>query len=111
MTSKAGVYPVECGVQAICKKNQDTVSRPVLGYTNRGQGERMERAAIIVAVLGMCAWSVGQSNDKPASQTAPAGQAAGQAAAAPQGKRPPQAKTQPEFDAYKAAVALTDATA
>src|SRR5207302_2874504 len=29
----------------------------------------------------------------------------------PQGKRPPQAKTQPEFDAYKAASALTDPAA
>jgi tetratricopeptide (TPR) repeat protein len=72
----------------------------------------------VVAVLGMCAWSLGQSSDKPATQT-PAGQtpatgqtAAGQAAAAaPQGKRPPQAKTQPEFQAYKDAVALTDAAA
>jgi tetratricopeptide (TPR) repeat protein len=78
----------------------------------------MKRAAIVVAVLGMCAWSLGQSSDKPATQT-PAGQtpatgqtAAGQAAAAaPQGKRPPQAKTQPEFQAYKDAVALTDAAA
>ena len=30
---------------------------------------------------------------------------------APQGKRPPQAKTQPEYEAYKTAVALTDAAA
>jgi tetratricopeptide (TPR) repeat protein len=44
--------------------------------------------------------------NKPASQTPPAGQAA-----APAGKRPPQAKTQPEFDAYKAAVAITDPAA
>ena len=51
----------------------------------------MKRAAIVVAVLGMCAWSFGQSNDKPAAQNPPAGQAAqprGQAAA-PAGKRPP----------------------
>jgi tetratricopeptide (TPR) repeat protein len=68
----------------------------------------MKRAAIVVAVLGMCTWSFGQGNDKPAAQTAPAEQAA---AAAPQGKRPPAAKTQPEFDAYKAAVAQTDAAA
>jgi tetratricopeptide (TPR) repeat protein len=67
----------------------------------------MKRAAIVVAVLGMCTWSFAQGNDKPAAQTAPAGQAA----AAPQGKRPPAAKTQPEFDAYKAAVAQTDAAA
>jgi tetratricopeptide (TPR) repeat protein len=72
------------------------------------QGESMKRAAIIVAMLGISAWSFGQ--DKPAAQTAPAGQAAGQAAA-PAGKRPPQAKSQAEFDAYKAAAALTDPAA
>lgn len=65
----------------------------------------MKRAAIVIAVLGMCIWSWGQ--DKPATQGA-AGQAA---ATAPQGKRPPAAKTQPEFDAYKAAMALPDAAA
>jgi tetratricopeptide (TPR) repeat protein len=71
----------------------------------------MKRAAIVIAVLGMCVASVGQ--DKGAAQNPPAGQsAAGQnAAAAPQGKRPPQAKTQPEFEAYKAAIALTDPAA
>lgn len=72
----------------------------------------MKRAAIVIAVLGMCVASVGQ--DKAATQNPPAGQsgAAGQnAAAAPQGKRPPQAKTQPEFEAYKAAIALTDPAA
>jgi hypothetical protein len=66
----------------------------------------MKRAAIVVAVLGMCACSYSQGNDKPASQNPTAGQAA-----APQGKRPPQAKTQPEFDAYKAAIAQTDPAA
>ena len=77
----------------------------------------MTRAAIVVAVLGMCTWSFGQANDKPASQTAPAGQTAGQAgqaagqAAAPQGKRPPKVNSQEEFTAYKAAMALTDAAA
>jgi len=65
----------------------------------------MKRAAMVMAVLGMCTWSFGQGNDKPAAQTAPA------AAAAPQGKRPPAAKTQPEFEAYKAAVAQTDPAA
>ncbi len=74
----------------------------------------MKRAAIVVAVLGMCGWSLGQANDKPA-QTTPAGQAAqtgaAETAAAPQGKRPPQAKTQPEFQAYKDAIAITDAAA
>jgi tetratricopeptide (TPR) repeat protein len=70
------------------------------------QGERMKRTEIVVvAMLGLSAWSFAQ--DKPAAQTAPAGQAA----AAPAGKRPPQAKTQPEFDAYKAAAALTDPAA
>ena len=71
------------------------------------------KRAIVVAVLGMSVGSFGQA--KPAAQSAPAAQntpAAGQAAAAvPQGKRPPQAKTQPEFDAYKAAIALTDPAA
>jgi tetratricopeptide (TPR) repeat protein len=78
-----------------------------------GRGESMKRAAIVVAVLGMCVWSSGQSNSKPAAQSAPAGQTApatGQAAA-PAGKRPPAAKTQPEFEAYKAAVAQTDPAA
>lgn len=69
----------------------------------------MKRAAIVIAVLGMCAWSFAQN--KPASQ--PAGQASGQntgqAATAPQGKRPPQAKTQPEFQAYNAAMQAPDA--
>jgi tetratricopeptide (TPR) repeat protein len=75
-------------------------------WSRKVQGERMKRTAIItiIAMLGISAGSFGQS--KPATQTAPAGQAA-----APPGKRPPQAKTQPEFDAYKAAVALTDAAA
>jgi len=72
----------------------------------------MKRAAIIIAVLGMCAGSFGQSNNKPAGQTSQPAQPAGQAAtAAPQGKRPPQAKTQPEFEAYKAAAAQTDPAA
>jgi tetratricopeptide (TPR) repeat protein len=68
----------------------------------------MKRAAIIIAMLGASVWSFAQ--DKPAGQSAPAAAANGQAAA-PAGKRPPQAKTQPEFDAYKAAAALTDAAA
>jgi len=73
----------------------------------------MKRAAIVVAVLGMCAASWGQGNDKPAAQSAPAGQAAqGQAAAAaPQGKRPPKVNSQEEFAAYKAVIAVTDAAA
>jgi tetratricopeptide (TPR) repeat protein len=76
----------------------------------------MKRAAMIIAVLGIAVWSFAQnvfaqSDNKPAAQSAPGGQAAGQVAAAPAGKRPPQAKTQPEFDAYKAATALTDPAA
>ena len=69
----------------------------------------MKRAAMMIALLGVCTWSLGQSNYKPSTgQTTPA---AGQAAAAPQGKRPPAAKTQPEFDAYKAAMGQTDGAA
>src|SRR5271169_3075986 len=68
----------------------------------------MKLAAIVGAVLIISTWGLGrngfgQSADKPAAQNAPA--------AAPAGKRPPQAKTQPEFDAYKAAAALTDPAA
>src|SRR5260370_5594576 len=70
----------------------------------------MKRAAIVIAMLGITAWSFGQSTDKPATQNAQAGQQPGQAAA-PQGKRPPQAKTQPEIDAYKVAAALPDPAA
>src|SRR5438105_11235016 len=73
----------------------------------------MKRAAMTtVVVVGLAACSFAQSNP-PAPQNTQAGQPAGQAAAAPAptGKRPPQAKTQPEFDAYKAAAALTDAAA
>jgi tetratricopeptide (TPR) repeat protein len=76
---------------------------------SRGEGMK-KAAAILVAVLGICAWSFGQSGDKPATQTPAAGQAAAPAAA-PQGKRPAQAKTQPEFEAYNGAKALTDAAA
>ena len=70
----------------------------------------MNKAAMVVAVLGICAWSFGQSSNKPATQTPAAGQAAAPAAA-PQGKRPAQAKTQPEYEAYNAAKALTDPAA
>ena len=75
----------------------------------------MKRIAIMMVVVGVCVLSYGQN--KPAAQSgatsgaapgAPAGQTA---ATTPPGKRPPQAKTQPEFEAYKAAIALTDAAA
>ena len=71
----------------------------------------MKRIAIMMVVLGVCVLGYGQ--DKPAAQSGAApGAAAGQTAATtPPGKRPPQAKTQPEFEAYKAAIALTDAAA
>jgi len=64
----------------------------------------MKRAAIVIAVLGMCVGSYGQ--DKPATQNPPAGQPA-----AATGKRPPQAKTQPEFEAYKAVMSQPDGPA
>ena len=69
----------------------------------------MRRAAVVIAVLGMCAGLMAQ--DKGASQAPAAGQGQAAQPAAPAGKRPPQAKTQPEFEAYKAAVALTDPAA
>ena len=77
----------------------------------------MKRAAKVIivagAVLGMCAGSPGQSSDKSAGQNPPAGQAAQPAGqtVAPQGKRPPKANSQEEFNAYKAAAALTDPAA
>jgi tetratricopeptide (TPR) repeat protein len=67
----------------------------------------MKRTAIVVAALGISAWSFGQSSDKAAPQ-APGQQSA---PAAAQGKRPPAAKTQPEYAAYQAVVALTDPAA
>ena len=77
----------------------------------------MKVTAMMIAVLGIAVAQIsfaqsGQGNTKAATQNTPAaGQTTGQTAAAPAGKRPPQAKTQPEFDAYKTAVALTDAAA
>ncbi len=69
----------------------------------------MKRLAIIMAVVGICVPSWGQA--KPATQNPPAGQSAGQTAgqaAEPQGKRPPKVNSQEEYNAYKAAVAITD---
>src|ERR1700745_4353471 len=68
----------------------------------------MKRIAMIIAMLGISAWTVAQSNDKPASQAPAGGQ---QAPAATQGKRPPAAKTQAEYTAYQAVVALADPAA
>jgi len=71
----------------------------------------MKRAAMMVAMLGISVWGLGQDTSKPASQSGQTAPAAGQAAAAAQGKRPPMAKTQEEFAAYKAAALLTDPAA
>lgn len=76
----------------------------------------MKRIAIVIAVVvGVSGWSWAQSNQKPAQSSgssAPGAPTSGQGqTAAPAGKRPPQAKTQPEFEAYKAAIALTDPAA
>jgi hypothetical protein len=108
---------IACQLSAVSKTCFATIECTFAGFAGRvgnlksfGRGESMKRAAMVIAVLGMCAWSFGQSNTKPATQNPPAGQAAQPAgqAAAPAGKRPPAAKTQPEFEAYKAAVAQTD---
>jgi tetratricopeptide (TPR) repeat protein len=76
----------------------------------------MKRIASIMVMLGISAWGFTQSSSKPATQNPPAAQstpATGQTATptAPQGKRAPAAKTQPEFEAYKAAMAITDPAA
>jgi tetratricopeptide (TPR) repeat protein len=74
----------------------------------------MKRVAMIGAVLAVATWGVAQSNSKPDTQGAAqpgTAQTGTQAPAPAQGKRPPQAKTQPEYEAYKTAVALTDAAA
>jgi tetratricopeptide (TPR) repeat protein len=74
----------------------------------------MKRAAQIFAALtfgiGISSLTIGTAFAQTGGtanqpQTPPA---QGTAPAAPAAKRPPQAKTQPEFDAYKAAVAVTD---
>ena len=70
----------------------------------------MKQVAMIGVVLVVATWSLAQSNSKPTTQNPPAAQT-GAPAAAPASKRPPQAKTQPEYEAYKTAVALTDAAA
>jgi tetratricopeptide (TPR) repeat protein len=71
----------------------------------------MKRTAI-VTVLALASFALAQDQQQPAAsgQTTQPG-AAQQTPTQPQGKRPPQAKTQPEFDAYKTAVANTDAAA
>ena len=76
----------------------------------------MKRTAMIGIMLGICVWSWGQ--DKSTPQNAPAGQSSGQGsgqasgqAAAPQGKRPAKVNSQEEYNAYKAAAAITDPAA
>jgi tetratricopeptide (TPR) repeat protein len=70
----------------------------------------MKRTAVIIhfslafVMVGISGRGVAQN--KPATSATGAAQAT-----APAGKRPPQAKTQPEFEAYKAAAALTDPAA
>jgi tetratricopeptide (TPR) repeat protein len=69
----------------------------------------MKRVAMIGAVLAVATWSFAQADSKPPAQ--PAAQTGTQTPAPALGKRPPQAKTQPEYEAYKTAIALTDAAA
>jgi tetratricopeptide (TPR) repeat protein len=74
----------------------------------------MKRTAI-PTILALATLSFAQYQQQPAAPSQSTQPGASQQAPAqpaqPQGKRPPQAKTQPEFDAYKAAVANTDAAA
>jgi tetratricopeptide (TPR) repeat protein len=71
----------------------------------------MKRAAMMGAVLAVATWSFAQMK-APATQNTPGAQPSSTPAAAPpQGKRPPAAKTTPEYEAYKAAAALTDPAA
>lgn len=71
----------------------------------------MKQVAMVGAVLAVATLSFAQANTKPTPPNQPSAQTGATAPAAPQGKRPPQAKTQPEYEAYKTAVALTDAAA
>jgi len=74
----------------------------------------MKPTGITFVMLAWASLALGQQATTPQSQppsqpsSAPQGTAQpGAATAPPQGKRPPAAKTQPEFDAYKAAVAVS----
>lgn len=74
----------------------------------------MKRAAITFVMLAWAGVAAAQQATTPQNQptsqphAAPAGTSQPETTAAPaQGKRPPQAKTQAEFEAYKAAVALS----
>ena len=75
----------------------------------------MKRTAMVmVLALASFAWAA-QHQQQPATGSQSTQPGATQQTPAegtqPQGKRPPQAKTQAEFDAYKAAVANTEAAA
>ncbi|HXY78049.1 MAG TPA: tetratricopeptide repeat protein [Candidatus Acidoferrales bacterium] len=63
----------------------------------------MKRAAVILGILSIAIWAEAGNSGLAAQQNPPA---AGQAAPAP-AKRPPQTKTQQEYDAWKAAAAVT----
>ena len=63
----------------------------------------MKRAAAILGILSIAIWAEARNSGLAAQQNPPA---AGQAAPAP-AKRPPQTKTQQEYDAWKAAAAVT----
>jgi tetratricopeptide (TPR) repeat protein len=71
----------------------------------------MKQVAMIGAVLAVATWTFAQANSKPTTQTSPSAQTGAPAPATQLSKRPPQAKTQPEYEAYKTAIALTDAAA
>jgi tetratricopeptide (TPR) repeat protein len=79
----------------------------------------MKRTGVVLVLLSLgllslSVWAGAQASGQPAQQNTPAAQATpapGAAPGTPAAKRPPQAKTQPEFDAYKAAAAITDPAA
>jgi tetratricopeptide (TPR) repeat protein len=61
------------------------------------------RTLVILGILNLTILAVAQAGGAAPGAAQPAGPAA------PAGKRPPQTKTQPEYDAWKAAAAMTDA--
>jgi tetratricopeptide (TPR) repeat protein len=61
------------------------------------------RTLVILGILNLAILAAAQAGGAAPGAAQPA------APAAPAGKRPPQTKTQPEYDAWKAAAAMTDA--
>src|ERR1035438_10644447 len=61
------------------------------------------RTLVILGILNLTILAVAQAGGAAPGAAQPAGPAA------PAGKRPPKTKTQPEYDAWKAAAAMTDA--